>query len=299
MNEMKELIQGAYDLHVHSAPDVLPRKMTDVEMAQRIIASGMAGYGIKSHYFCTAERATIINSLYPGCRAVGAITLNGSVGGINPAAVEMAGRAGAKLVWFPTCDSRYEQAHTFSGDPNKKLPYWAQIVIQMKEEGISNPLIDIVDEDGKLTEETHSVLDIIAKKKMILCTAHISHKEAFALVKAAHEHHVEHIIITHVDFPTTFYTVEEQMEFAKYGAYMEHCYTTYATNKVDFSVTLEQIKALGPEHVIISTDLGQKTAIYPDEGMLDFATRLYENGFSQEEIHKMVSSNAKILLEEN
>ena len=40
---MKELIQGAYDLHVHSAPDVMPRKMDDLEMAQRIVASGMAG----------------------------------------------------------------------------------------------------------------------------------------------------------------------------------------------------------------------------------------------------------------
>ena len=34
---MKELIQGAYDLHVHSAPDVMPRKMDDLEMAQRIM----------------------------------------------------------------------------------------------------------------------------------------------------------------------------------------------------------------------------------------------------------------------
>ena len=53
---MKELIQGAYDLHVHSAPDVMPRKMDDLEMAQRIVASGMAGYALKSHYFCTASR---------------------------------------------------------------------------------------------------------------------------------------------------------------------------------------------------------------------------------------------------
>ena len=72
--KMKELIQGAYDLHVHSAPDVLPRKMTDVETAKRIEASGMAGYAIKSHYFCTAERAKIINEMFPKCHTIGAIT---------------------------------------------------------------------------------------------------------------------------------------------------------------------------------------------------------------------------------
>lgn len=298
MDDAKELIKGAYDLHVHSAPDVLPRKMTDLEMAQRIISAGMAGYVAKSHYFCTAERAAIVNSVYPDCRVIGAVTLNGAVGGINPAAVEMAGRAGTKMVWFPTCDSAHEQSQVFSGDPNKKLPYWAKIVIQMKEEGIKNPIISILDENHKLTRAAHEVLDVISKDRMILATSHISHEEAFALVKSAREdHHIEHIIITHVDFPTTFYTVEEQKEFAKYGAFMEHCYTTYATDKVDFAVTLEQIRAMGPDRVVISTDLGQKTAIYPDEGMLSFAKSLYEAGFSEEDIHKMVSTNAKNLLE--
>jgi hypothetical protein len=112
-NKMKDLIKGAYDLHVHSAPDVLPRKMDDIEMAQRIIDAGMAGYAIKSHYFCTAERAALINKMYPQCNALGAITLNSSVGGINPTAVEMAARAGAKIVWFPTCDSEYETIPCF------------------------------------------------------------------------------------------------------------------------------------------------------------------------------------------
>ena len=109
--DYKELIKGAYDLHVHSAPDVLPRKMDDIEMAGRIRESGMAGYAIKSHYFCTSERAELINKLYPDCDAVGTITLNSSTGGINPTAVEMAARSGAKLVWFPTCDSAHEIAH--------------------------------------------------------------------------------------------------------------------------------------------------------------------------------------------
>ena len=45
--DCRELIKGAYDLHVHSAPDVLPRKTNDIEMAKRIRESGMAGYAIK------------------------------------------------------------------------------------------------------------------------------------------------------------------------------------------------------------------------------------------------------------
>lgn len=293
---MKELIRGAYDLHVHSAPDVLPRKMDDLEMAERVIAAGMAGYAIKSHYFVTSERAELINKVYPKCHAIGAITLNSSVGGINPTAVEMAARSGAKIVWFPTCDSEYELAHVFNGDPNKKLPYWAQIITQLKEDGIKTPTITLLDKNGKLKEEVYDVIDVIAKNNIILATSHSSHEETFALVKAARERKVEKIIITHVDFPTTFYTIDEQKELAKYGAYMEHCYTTFATGKIDFNTTLEQIRAIGPDNVILSTDLGQKTAIYPDEGLLEFATKLYESGFSEKEVRKMtVDNNVKLI----
>lgn len=292
---MKDLIRGAYDLHVHSAPDVLPRKMDDLEMAQRIVDSGMAGYAIKSHYFCTAERAELVNKLFPGCKAIGTVTLNSSIGGINPTAVEMAARAGAKLVWFPTCDSEHELAHVFSGDPNKKLPYWAQIIVQLKEDGIKTPTISLI-RDGKLIDAAYEVLDVIAKKDIILATAHVSHEEAFALVKAAKERGVKRIVITHVDFPTTFYSIDEQKELAKYGAYMEHCYTTWATGKIDFDTTVAQIKALGAERVILGTDLGQKTAPYPDEGLAEFAGKLYGAGVSEKDIRRMVADNPAALI---
>lgn len=291
-----KLLEGAYDLHVHSAPDVLPRLMDDLEMGERITACKMGGYAIKSHYFCTAERAQLIRQLYPDCDAVGTVTLNSAVGGINPTAVEMAGRAGAKLVWFPTCDNTHERKHVFNGDPNKKLPYWAQILIEMDKEGISAPTVDILDEQGHLTEDTISVLDILAKQNMILATSHLSHEETFALVKEAHTRGVKNIIITHVDFPTTFYAIEEQLELAGYGAVMEHCYTTWATGKVDIATSIAQIKALGPERVIIATDLGQKQSIYPDQGMEAYAQKLLEAGISEEAVRQMCVCNQRMLL---
>ena len=288
---MDSLIKGAYDLHVHSAPDILPRLMDDLDMIGRIRESGMAGYVIKSHYFCTAERATLINTMQKDCRAIGAITLNSLVGGINPTAVEMAGRAGAKLVWFPTCDSKHERAHVFNGDPNKKLPYWAKILIQMKEEGIEAPVISILDEDGKLIPEVNDVLDIIKKYDMVLASSHISHEECFALVRRAKERGVERVIITHADFPTTYYTIEEQKELVSLGAYIEHCYTTWATKKVDLEDSISQIRAVGADHVVIATDLGQTTSIYPDQGMLSYAEKLVEHGFSENDVRKMVRDN--------
>ena len=104
-------------------------------MAQRIIAAGMKGYAIKSHYFCTSERAQLVRKIYPQCNAIGAVTLNSAVGGINPMAVEMAGRSGAKIVWFPTVDSEHEIQHLAKCPPDK-LPYWAKMKQLMDAEGV-------------------------------------------------------------------------------------------------------------------------------------------------------------------
>lgn len=295
---MNELIKGAYDLHVHAGPDLMPRSVDDLEMAQRAIASGLKGFLIKSHYFCTAERAKIARKLYPACNSVGTITLNAPVGGINPIAVEMAGRAGARLVWFPTVDSRHEQEHLAkaAGDPNAKLAFWAKIQLEMKAEGILAPPVEVL-KDGRITDATIGVLDVIAKYDMILATGHLSHEETFALVKAARERKVERVVVTHVTFPSTFYSIEQQRELVRMGAFMEQCYTTPATGKVEWATVLDQIRAIGPERVVIGTDLGQPTAIFPDEGLSIFADKLLAAGFTEDEISTIMVKNSCALVD--
>jgi hypothetical protein len=210
-------------------------------------------------------------------------------------AVEMAGRSGAKLVWFPTVDSEHELAH-LARSPSEKLPYWAKIKEQMKAEGILSPTICIL-KNGKLKDEVFSVLDIIARFNMILATSHISKAEAFALVKAAKKHKVERIIITHVDFPSTFYTIEEQKELLKSGAFVEHCYTTPATGKVAWEVAIEQIRAIGAKRVVLATDLGQTAGVFPDEGLALYGEKLLANGFSEDDVRTMIVKNPASLIE--
>ena len=49
---------GAFDTHVHVAPDVVERKIDDISLARRFAELGMAGFLLKSHYTSTAERAS-------------------------------------------------------------------------------------------------------------------------------------------------------------------------------------------------------------------------------------------------
>jgi len=291
---LNPLLKDAYDLHIHSAPDVMPRKADDIELAQRIIAAGMKGYASKSHYFCTAERAKIVNKLYPDCNVIGTITLNNSVGGINPMAVEMAGRSNAKLVWFPTVDSENEQkllGHT----PVEKRAYWAKVQQELRDAGVASPAINIL-ENGKLKKEVVDVIDIIAKFNMILATGHMTHPETFAIAKMAKERKVQRILITHVTFPSTTYSIDEQKELLKSGAFFEHCYTTPNTGKVAWETVFQQIRAIGPDHVVLTTDLGQSTAVYPDEGIADFVDKLLKNGFTENEVRKMFATNPTMMV---
>lgn len=296
MSNVNEVIRGGYDLHVHSAPDCLPRKMDDIDMGERISHSTLAGYAIKNHWTSTAGRAKLINRMYPECDAIGTITLNSAVGGFNPPAVEMAARGGVKLVWFPTCDNEHEMEYQFNGDPNKKRAFWASIVLEMKEQGIKTPTQNCLNEKGELKPEVLDILDIMARYDMILATGHISHEEAYKLVPEAAKRGVKNIVITHASFPTTYYSVEDQKMFISYGAKIEHCYTTYKTGKCAFEVIADMIREVGAENCIIGTDLGNTKLCYPDEGMVEFSESLLEAGFTETDVHNMVVNNPRALL---
>lgn len=288
------IISGAYDLHTHSGPDLLPRKFDDFEMAQRVIASGMAGFAAKSHYFCTADRAKLANKFYPECDCIGTMWLNNSVGGLNPNAVDIAGRAGTKIIGMPTVDTETSIYKTFQMPPEKRA-FWAAIIVEMKESGFEPTPVKI-SEDGKLVPAVYEILDIIAKYDMILATGHCAQQETRMLVKAARERKVERIIATHVSTASNFQDIDSQKEMVRSGAYMEHTVNSITSGKVDWEMMYGQIKAIGPDHVIISTDFGQPKNPYPDEGLLYFCERLQQEGMPDTEIRKLIVNNPIQLL---
>lgn len=294
---VQEMLEGAYDLHIHTGPDISPRKLDDLEMAERAQNLGMKGFGIKSHYFCTAERARLVKKLYPDVHPIGAVCLNYPVGGINPSAVEMAARDGAKIVWMPTFDAANELEYLFNKGSYDELPPWAKVQLELKEQGKTKAGITVL-EDGKLSKDALDVLDIIAEHDLILATGHLGKQEIYALVKAARDKKIEKIVITHPTFPSIDLSKEEQKELAELGAYMEQCFgliePPYGKS---WDETYELIRYVGPSRCILSSDLGQTSNPYPDEGMITFITNLHNNGFTKEDIRTMCVTNTTFLVE--
>src|SRR5437764_2840176 len=197
----RRLLQGAYDTHIHVGPDVVERKIDDVSLARRFQELGMAGFILKSHYTSTAERAAVVRKAVPGIDALGAIALNRAVGGLNPLAVEIAAREGARTVWMPTVDS-VNESHEREAAPGAKVPVWVKLQLELREQGIEIDPVPVLDADGTVLPELHEVLGLIARHNMLLATGHLSRDEIFAVVDAALDAGVSDIVITHPEFPS-------------------------------------------------------------------------------------------------
>ena len=291
-----ETLQGAYDLQVHVAPDVIERRIDDLDLAKEFLARGLRGFVLKSHYFPTAERAKVVTRAVPGIAAYGAITLNHSVGGLNPVAVELAGRSGCKIVWMPTVDAANETAGRLDG-PNVKLPFWAKIQRELAATGIAPPPLTVIDSNGKVSEPMRRCIELIAKHNMILATGHLGRVEIFALVKAAREMGTQRVLVTHAEFPSQSLTADEQNELANMGAYIEHCFTTMHTGKAPWEEVLMSIRKVGPERCVLSTDLGQTINPPVAEGFAMFAQKLLDGGFTVAEIRRMTVTNPSALIQ--
>jgi hypothetical protein len=292
---IESLLVGAFDTHIHSAPDVLPRKVNDLELAQRFKARRMAGFVLKSHYICTADRATLVNQIVPEVQAFGAIALNNAVGGLNPLALDIAGRLGAKVCWLPSVDNANELENVAGQRDESKLPYWMSIAREMRALGIAGSFLNAT-ENGQVTQATRQCLEIVAKHDMVLATSHIRPSEVMPVVTAAKQVGVQRIIVTHPEFPTTLLSIDQQRELARLGVYFERCFTTPNTGKIPWEQVYANIRQVGPASTILATDLGQVTAPYPDEGLGMFIGRLLDNGFDEREVQVMVRDNPAIVL---
>lgn len=291
----RELVRGAYDVHIHVAPDVMERRIDDVSLAERFDAVGMAGFVLKSHYVPTAERAAVVRRV-TGVDALGAITLNASVGGMNPVAVEIAGRGGAKFAWLPTVDSSNQRACLAEDPQGATPPMWAQLQDDLRAAGIAADPVEVLGPDGEVLVETRQVLSLLARHDMVMATGHLHGDEISAVVAAAADAGVTRMVITHPEFTSQRLGLERQHELASRGALLERCYTTPLSGKVSWDVWFRAIRQTGPEHSVVSSDLGQPFNPPVEDGMALAADRLIEAGFTDDEIRTMTVHNSRWLV---
>ncbi|MEM1545320.1 MAG: DUF6282 family protein [Candidatus Methanomethylicia archaeon] len=270
------LLRDSIDMHIHSAPDIFNRKIDAFELAIRAKKAGMKAIVLKSHHTPTTMLSWALSRMINGIGIYGSVTLNTpSTGGINPEAVNVALKLGARVVWMPTISASNHLAH------------------EGKKGGIK------ILRNGEVIEEVKEILNIVAEENRVIATGHLSVEETVALVDTAKSIGVKKLVVTHPELHIINMPLEIQKELAGKGAYIEYCcyLTTRLGGLVEAKLIVERIKSIGAEHCILSSDLGQPENPYPDEGFEQFLKKLREESISMEELRVMTVTNPTRLLE--
>lgn len=273
-HDARELLNGAIDLHAHAAPDPFAeRKMDARELVAAASEAGMAGVILKSHEYPTQPLAWALDSEFDGIEVHGAIALDHAVGGLNPDALETALRIGTRVVWMPTFDSVWSR-DTFGRFNSKASP------------------ITILNETGDLKPVIHELLDLIFDHSALLCTGHLSPAETSLLVETARERDIR-TIVTHA---TAFgIPLEVQQRAAELGAFIEQCGNVLFRSDPEepTNAIIDEVTAVGAEHIVLSTDLGQADNPPPPFGFGLWIQCFLEAGFSNADVIRMVQQNPR------
>jgi hypothetical protein len=271
-------LAGCIDFHVHAGPDNVRRSVNDIELARKAREAGMRAVVVYNHQFITHDRAYLVRQVVPGIEIFGGIALNYPVGGVNPAAVDMALKFTGgcmKFVKLPTQSAAHNLASKArrAGKNEDQGGLW------------------IIDGSGNVLPEMRKILRMIAQADIAMLTGHISPKEDLAAVKAAGEEGVRKMVINHAMNETQNVPMDIMKQLVEMGAFIEHCFLNYLQKQVTIESYVEAIRELGAEHTILSSDLGQRMNPVPTEGLREFILLLMKQGITREEIELMTKHN--------
>lgn len=290
MGAVENLLVGAVDLHCHSGPSPMPRRITHAEAAQQASEAGFRAIVAKCHYHDTVTDVLSMAPLLEGVRTevFGGIALNSQVGGLNPHAVDRSLKMGGKIIWFPTISSTAHLCHA-AHDEEVQKHFQPRGMLQSEE-------ISIFGEDGELRPEVGRIIEQAKEAGALISTGHLGPEPARALVEAAAAAGHDRLILSHPNYVVDVERKQAQ-EIAGLGAVIEHEIAMYNNDKIfPLSVLVDWINLIGPEHTSLGSDLGQVGNPLPVEAYTQVIGRLLDSGITEKAIRLMIRDNPARLI---
>ena len=276
------LMEGALDIHIHPGPDPYQFRIGDqIDLAIEACQAGMGAVLFKSHQLPTAATAVLVQKFInqwanehnkKRLDVFGGIVLNYSVGGLNPAAVEVNARIGGRVVWTPTADSNH--FCTLLGIPGG---------------------IKILDENDKVVPPMKEILSLIVEGDLVLNISCLWVKEVFHLIDEAKKMGVKRINFVHPNHPCSLATVEQMKIAADKGAFVELT-RNYGADFFSWDVFMKAYELIGPNRLIAASDAGYFSRVTPVVTMRAYITEMLLHEIPEKEIEKMIKINPKKLL---
>lgn len=289
MEKTDYILEAGVDFHTHAGPDFYPRSVDQFELAENSKNERMAAVVFKNHFCPTYFAAEEVAQRIPDIKVFGGLVLNNYAGGLNVYAVDLAVKAGAKIIWMPTLS---EANHLAYYGANDFIMQTHRVPLRSQGPGLT------ICEDDRLKPEVYEILEVIAASEAILATGHVSSREALVLVREASAMGVERILVNHPDDRVSAIPQDDQLEMIRHGAILEQALITTMPGWGDLTIKgiVARIRTLGAEHCVLVTDFGQSHHEIPTEGLKRFVRELLASGISPEEIHVMLCTNPCRLL---
>ena len=280
-----DLLKGAVDLHCHSGPSVMPRKLNHAEAVRQAREAGMRAVLFKDHYYSTTPVAELLKEMISedDVAILSGVPLNNHVGGLNPYAVEHGFKLGAKLVWMPTISAANHIRH---GHRKRLLPTRMSMM--------EPTALTVVNDRGKIIDPVKDILDLIAEYDGILATGHLHISEIWPLLDEAKSRGVTRMLINHPMFLVGA-NLPDLTELTNMGAYLEHSICQVidcASRHFDENDLDAFIKAGSVAKTILGSDLGQSKNPLPVEGFREVIRMCLNLGYGEADIRRMVGLNA-------
>ena len=283
--KIKDIIKQSIDIHVHIGPEIIPRKFTvsDLIKSEKGKIRGMV---LKNHFYPTSPFIAEISDS-EDLILFGGIVLNNSVGGLNPEAIYSSSLIIDKpiMVWFPTINAaNFLNKSEFEIAPE----------LVNKKEFKARKAKDV--KPVKLDKKIIAVLKTIKTTNSILATGHISWAESVALIDLALKIGIKKIVITHPIYQRIDMPIKVQKDLAKKGCFIEQSYSMYVIDKIPIAEIANQIKEVGSQSVILSSDVGQTFSPSPSKALEKFATLLEKGEITRNALYQMLVKNPRTLL---
>lgn len=288
--QLTNIITQAIDLHVHIGPEIIPRKYTAQALADTE-RGNIAGCVLKNHFYPTAGMFDIKDII--DIQLFGSCVLNNSVGGMNAEAIYAASLVAPKplVVWFPTINSE----QFLRSNKYEIAPEWVEDrSIRLKSASETIPVL--VSINSRLLPEVKRVIEMIALVKGVLATGHIAANESFLVAKYARRLNIP-VIVTHPIYQYINMPINMQKELAAMGCYIEQSYSMFSMDGVAIAKIANQIKAVGANSVVLSSDVGQSFSPSPSTALRLFCELLLKKGIGLRELETMLVKNPRIILQ--
>jgi hypothetical protein len=183
-------------------------------------------------------------------------------------------KVGGRPIWWGESTNPYENSAPLAWDDALKRGHY------------------LLDEHGNLKQVIKDIFQLVLDYDAAVFFAHATHPEIFAMAELVQKLGIKRAVIDHPFSPFVDLSLEQMQQLTAAGIYMNFTYDEMSPLLgVDPARMCSTIRALGTEHVTLSSDAGEPLFPNSIEAMRLICSHMRAFGLTDDEVHQVSSVN--------